>query len=507
MTSTTGENGGSGGPRSAIAQISLRLRLTLWIAAIALVIHLTLSIIVLLYQRVSVQEFFDARYRPRVMGIIADLRKVDYVVDESRWNELVKHNLGTPLNEPFLVTLYQPSGPGPGRVVISTSLVPPQVEEVQAWLGANHQSTVHRDTGPRTVNSGQVLERARTFVQRLTSPSEQDYILAVTVSDVASSSVLAVLSSVLMITIPAGVLAAGVAGYLISGMIIRPIQELRLITGAMAPDALDRPVTLAISVPEIAVLQNELEESRSRLRAALISHDRFISNVSHELKTPVAVLLLEAQTMDRDGLNVEQRRFVDSVADEMRRLGRMVESFLTLTRVKTGKAIAHAERCDINEVVMRSVVTCSSMARQQSIVIEPQLLDVADGAVILGDAELLRVMVDNLIRNAIRFSPSQGTVSISVESDASRWLVRVRDLGPGIPPEIMGTIFDRFTQAPTENVRGRGYGLGLSIAQGIAELHAGSISVHNTEPGCEFIIALPRATQLTIESAAVSRAS
>ncbi|HLO41464.1 MAG TPA: HAMP domain-containing sensor histidine kinase, partial [Phycisphaerales bacterium] len=357
MSAHGGEQQSSG--RSAIAQISLRIRLTLWIAAIALVIHLTLSIIVLLYQRVSVQEFFDARYRPRVLGVIADLQKDDFVVDQERWQTIVSHNLGTPLNEPYLVTLYQPSKPGPGRIVISTSIMPPAVTEVESWIGASAQAAVHRDAGERTVNPGQVLERARTFIRRLTDSSGNAYILAVTASDVASASVLTVLSSVLMITIPAGVLAAGVAGYLISGMIIRPIQELRQITGAMAPDALDRPLSVAISVPEIAVLQNELEESRSRLRAALISHDRFISNVSHELKTPVAVLLLEAQTMDRDGLNPEQRRFVDSVADEMRRLGRMVESFLTLTRVKTGKAIAHAERCDLNEVVMRSVVTCS----------------------------------------------------------------------------------------------------------------------------------------------------
>ncbi len=483
--------------RSLAAPISLRLRLTLWIAAIALVIHLTLTVIVLLYQRVSVQDFLDARYQPRVTAIVAEVRSAGFELDESRWNQLSREHLDTPLHEPYMATMYVIPSREPGRVMLSTWSEPPACDEVRRWIGPHRESIVWRDSAPRTVGAGQVLAQSRTFVQRLYGAGGTEYLLTVTASDSSSASVLSVLSSVLMMTIPAGVLAAGVAGYLISGLIIRPIRQLRHLTGAMSPEQLDRPVSVGSTVPELALLQDELEESRRRLRAALVAHDRFISNVSHELKTPVAVLLTEAQTIDRTGLTPDQKRFVESVTDEMRRLGRMVESFLTLTRVRAGKAIANAERCDLNEVVMDSIETCSAMARQQSVFIEPLLLDDAAGAEMLGDCELLRIMIDNLIRNAIRFSPEGARVVIAVEAEAERWAVRVRDEGPGIPVDLLGSLFDRFTQASSEIIRGRGYGLGLSIAQGIAELHAGGISVQNLPMGCEFLIRLPRLTPET----------
>lgn len=482
---------------SPLGSLSLRLRLTLWIAAIALVIHLTLTVVILLYHRVTVQGYMDSRYQPRILALVAELRSSDFNLDQATWNAAAAANLQNPLREPYLASVYRLVTPARAELVVSTSNSPEPGETVIKWIGLRETSTVRRTpTGSELEHS---LPHARTFVQRLFDSGGREYLLAVTVSDSPASSMLAVLTSVLIMTIPAGVLASGVAGYLISGLIIRPIRQLRHLAGAMSPEQLDRPVAMGATVPELASLMDELGESRRRLRAALVGQDRFISNVSHELKTPVAVILTEAQTIDRTGLTQEQNRFVTSVTDEMRRLGRMVESFLTLTRVRAGKAIAHAERCELNEVIMRSIETCASMARQASITIEPSLLDLPDAA-IQGDAELLRIMLDNLIRNAIRFSPQEGKIIVALDTDRENWLIRVRDEGPGVAPELMSRIFDRYNQSSPEISRGRGFGLGLSIAQGIAELHAGTISVSNLGPGCEFCVQFPRFAQLTIES-------
>ncbi len=468
--------------------MSLRLKLTLWISALALVIHLTLSVAILLYQRMAVQDFFDTRFHPRLAGIVARARAADFRFSTVDWESLAHEFLAVPAGDPYFAALYRL----PGVLEVATPGKPPSPAEVASWLAGDYPHVVRRGSGLEIAGAGGSNTQTRTFVEKLYASDGSQHALVVMVSDVPAASVLSVLSSVLLMTIPAGVLAAGVSGYLISGLITRPLLQLRRLAGSLSPDQLDRPMAVQQTVPELAQLQAELEESRTRLRAALVSHDRFISNVSHELKTPVAVVLTEAQTIDRSGLAPDQARFIDSVMDEMRRLGRMVESFLTLTRVRAGKSIANAERCDLNDVVMKSIENCSNMSRQQSVYLEPVLLDSPRGAEIFGDAELLRIMVDNLVRNAIRFSPAGGAVVVSVEGGDLAWVVRVRDEGPGIPAEMMDSLFDRFTQASTEVVRGRGYGLGLSIAQGIAELHAGVIEVHNLEVGCEFVIRLPR---------------
>lgn len=123
--------------------------------------------------------------------------------------------------------------------------------------------------------------------------------------------------------------------------------------------------------------------------------------------------------------------------------------------------------------------------------------------IVLGENELLRVMVDNLVRNAIRFSSKGQAIDIAVFRTTESSSICVRDEGPGIPTELLDTLFDRFTQAPAETARGRGHGLGLSIAQGIAELHGGRISVRNLpEAGAEFTVTLPLSPAAMVKGAA-----
>jgi two-component system, OmpR family, sensor kinase len=114
----------------------------------------------------------------------------------------------------------------------------------------------------------------------------------------------------------------------------------------------------------------------------------------------------------------------------------------------------------------------------------------------IGDPELLRTLVDNLLRNAIRFSPQGSRIDVVVRTDGpDNICICVQDKGPGIPQPLIDRIFDRFAQGRGEEKLGRGSGLGLEIAQGIAELHGGRISASNLdEGGCEFCATLPLAT-------------
>jgi nitrogen fixation/metabolism regulation signal transduction histidine kinase len=230
-------------------------------------------------------------------------------------------------------------------------------------------------------------------------------------------------------------LAAAIAGWLIAGIAVRPLQRLIQFAAGLRPDNLQEPIDIGGSrASELTDLQAELDRMRQRLETGYEAQERFVANVSHEIKTPIATVLTEAQTLPK-GLAVpgDVRQFIESTQDEMRRLGRLVESFLMLTRVRHGKPLESTARTvGVNDVVMDSIQHCWKTAEQHSVHLLPELALEGDRELkVRGDPDLLRTMVDNLIRNAIRFSPKDQPIPIIVRHDGDHVSVCVRDKGPG----------------------------------------------------------------------------
>jgi len=300
-----------------------------------------------------------------------------------------------------------------------------------------------------------------------------------------------------------GLVGSLVSGWCIAGIAVEPIRRLAGLADQFALENIDREFVVEDQDAEVAALTSELNAARVRIREAFAAQERFLSNVSHELKTPIAVLLTEAQTLNREGVSRELDEFVTNIEEQMRKLGRLVESFLTLTRVRDGGAAARSQSYLANELVLDSVGDCAAMAAAYGVSISPRLAEgeSALDAGILGDPDLLRTMLNNVIRNALRFSPRGAVVSVdaSVEDDAA-FVIAVTDRGPGIPEDLLDHVFDRFAQGTTEARRERGHGLGLAIAKGVAELHGGDISAANESTGgARFAIRLPIARGLIVQ--------
>lgn len=283
-----------------------------------------------------------------------------------------------------------------------------------------------------------------------------------------------------------------VSGWFVSGIAVAPIHRAQELIQQMNPKNLRDQVEHEVKTVETDELAQEVEAARSRYREAFEAQERFLANVSHEIKTPIAVMLVESQTLETEGLPEDAAYFVESVQDEMKRLGSLVESFLTLSRLEDGHDRTKGKRVWVNELAMESVEHCYPMSRQQGVHLRLRILEDEDGVdtSVRGVEELLVTMLDNLVRNAIRFSKPGDDIDITVERHGKRVALVVRDYGPGIPEDRIDKIFDRFSQGGNER-KGRGHGLGLTIAQGIAEMHRGSITVKNTKPGCEFRVDLP----------------
>ena len=238
-----------------------------------------------------------------------------------------------------------------------------------------------------------------------------------------------------------------------------------------------------------------------RLASAFRSQEYFISNVSHELKTPIASMLAEAQVLkgsqaDRDTL----LSFAKSVEEETRRLGSLVETFLAMARFSEGRHGRADTPISMNDTAVDSLRHNDLFARQHAVNVKLNLADPGDAErwsgepQVRGDAHLLRVAVDNLLRNAISVSQPGDPVQIAVWVDDQAVWVRVTDRGPGVPPGFVDRMFDRFAQRADRRIGERGTGLGLNITKSIVDLHGGKLDVTNApDSGAIFTLRFPLA--------------
>lgn len=302
----------------------------------------------------------------------------------------------------------------------------------------------------------------------------------------------AALRALFSIVIPAGLILATLASWFLARRALAPIGQIARQARHFTAAHLDRRIQATPRGDEVSELVAVINGMLDRLGAAFAAQERFIADASHELKTPLSVVLAEAQVLEQQVRTTEEYdQFVASVQDQLRQLVRLVDSLLTLARADAGFPLAEAPSVSINEVVMEAVERCGPLARYREVRLVPTLSPPAqDGteAYVSGDPALLRAVIDNLIRNAIRYSPADQAVDVEVGMDGTEVRVAVRDHGPGIPPEELDRVFERFFSGRES---AQGAGLGLAIARAVATLHRGSITaVNRPEGGCEFILAL-----------------
>lgn len=475
----------------ARARLSLRLRLTLWIVLIFAIAYGSTLGVMWFYERATTYERFDMVLRNRARRLAAVMAGPRANFSRREFGSLVEKEFQ---GWPFINVVADLLDSQGVSVLFPTEQPIPwgRGEAIDSKAGIQDE---FRLVAVEKVIRGQPAEAPwRTVGVRLPVRNGSGYFLVVAASDEAPQGHLATTLQVGLFSSLVGVFAAAVCGWFIAGMAVAPFERLREMVQRLTPQSLDQRLQVPNASPEVARLTAELNEARDRIRLGFVAQERFLSNVSHELKTPIAVLLIEAQTLNPRELSSRMQTFVKSVEDELTKLGRLVESFLTLTRIQDGKGLAEMRLVGANDLVMESTHNCAMMANQHGVELRPRLLDTEEtiDAGVRGDPYLLMTMLDNLVRNAIRFSPERGRIDIILATSHRLITISVRDQGPGIPPDRLDTIFDRFAQVHSAVQAGRGHGLGLTIAQGIAELHRGCIFASNmADGGTEFTISLP----------------
>ncbi|MFJ9559264.1 ATP-binding protein [Streptomyces fuscichromogenes] len=252
----------------------------------------------------------------------------------------------------------------------------------------------------------------------------------------------------------------------------------------------------------------ERQHSEEQVRRSEERMRRFLADASHELRTPLASIAGYAELMNRGTDRIEPGLAWRRVNAESARMRSLVEDLLLLARLDEGRPLQSAE-VDMAALVAEAVWDARAAGADHVWQLELDL-DLDDGsALVLGDEARLHQVVANLLANARVHTLAGTTVTASVEATRTTCVIRVRDDGPGIPPALLPTVFERFTRADTSRTRAGvlegGSGLGLAIVDAITTAHGGRIDVQSAPGRTEFTVELPTAEPLPTDTAVRAR--
>ncbi len=288
-------------------------------------------------------------------------------------------------------------------------------------------------------------------------------------------------------------LLAALLSWWISRGLLKPIDN--MIVTAQNLQASD--LKARVPVPKESELKNLAHAFNgllNRLETAFRSQERFVSDASHQIKTPLAILRGEMDVMiKKPRSETEWNQFATSAAQEISHLSKLVEDLLLLAQMDAGGNQFPLTATPLDEAVFLAMRRLGSKAKEKNVKLDFQFAEENyESFLVSGHLELLNMLFYNLIENAIKYSPTNSVVSIQLKTTEQTFIVSVTDQGPGLKAEELDRIFDRFYRAPHQSPT-EGHGLGLAIAHHLAEIHKASLKVESSPGhGCRFIFEIKK---------------
>ena len=295
---------------------------------------------------------------------------------------------------------------------------------------------------------------------------------------------------VLGLTILVGGIGTFFAGHRLAGRLIRPLEDIAAAAGSIDEKNLAKRIGEVSPDAELAALTRLLDSMLDRLERGFAAERRFISDASHELRSPLANLRGTAEVALRYPRTLDEyREALTVVLVESERLSRLVNELLTLTRADAGVLSLERAPCDLAAVGRSAAAAIAARSAERGVRLEVE----GDSLVVSADADRLRQVGDNLLDHALRHAPEGSAIVVRTARADGRACLSVRDSGPGISAENQARVFDRFYRVdPSRQRESGGVGLGLAIARAIVEAHGGTLAIESAPGrGSTFMVAVP----------------
>jgi heavy metal sensor kinase len=303
--------------------------------------------------------------------------------------------------------------------------------------------------------------------------------------------------SYLLMFAPLLLLVAAGGGYWLSRRALSPVDALVRSAREVSGTNLDSRLQRLETGDELQRLSDTLNEMLGRIESAFLRITQFTADASHELRTPVSLIRTEAElALRRSRGEAEYKESLRHILLEAERTTALIEQLLSLARADSGREAFHLQPVDLRQTLHSVVDSWRQVATIRNLQFSANLE--GPDLSVMGDETLLRRLADILLDNAFKYTPSPGSVQLSLESKGESAVIVIQDSGVGIAEENQTKIFERFYRVDQARSRAQGgAGLGLAIAQWIVAQHGGSIQVESgPDQGAVFRVELPRSAAL-----------
>ena len=346
-----------------------------------------------------------------------------------------------------------------------------------------------REIAVRTAYNGE--ERFTVGVPFVRNGLVLGAVLIQTKAQVIEGSLRDITVQIVLVSLAALLLATALT-WLFTRSVLKPLRE---VTGAATRMA-DGDFTARVEAPgtlrETGELARVFNGMADRLGETEQSRREFVANVSHELRSPITSIRGFAEGMEDGTIPPEEHpKYLGIVVDESRRLSKLIDDLLALSRLERGDAELNQTAFDICEMLRRAVIRRMTDldARKIEVICDFE----KESTAVRADADRIEQVIVNLLDNAIKFTPDGGHITLKVRTEKKLCLVTVADDGIGILPEDRPHVFDRFFTADRAHSAGKGTGLGLSICQRILQMHHQQLRLDDVQDGASFTFTLEKA--------------
>jgi heavy metal sensor kinase len=456
--------------------LPIRLRLTAWYFAVLAVVLSAFGVSAFLAMRHSIRQTVDEELQARAEGV----------------RQLLERDIQRGHKDDLPEGLREHTELRAGGALLQVS------DEQGNWL---YRSKVMSDYGvPRPAK---LTRRPIDFLggevplriwNRKVSVGSESYLIQAAFEMDDFYEALNHFALLLFISIPLLLACAAAGGYWISTRALAPVDQITQTARTISAQNLSSRLVVPKTGDELQRLSETLNGMLGRLEAAFKKITQFTADASHELRTPVAVMRTRAELSLRKARSADEYRdVIAEVLTELEKTSGLIEQLMFLTRADSGAETLHFSSTNVAEVLREACHQGSALAEAKQIGFQEQIS--GDSMWIRGDATSLRRLFLILIDNAVKYTPANGKVEVSLQRNDGYAVAQVRDTGIGIAETDLPNVFERFYRADKARSReSGGVGLGLSIGRWITEVHAGTIEVHSSPGrGSTFQIRLPLA--------------
>lgn len=451
---------------------TLRFRLTLWNTVVVLIATLLALFAVREAMRLTIEKEAQALMREEALELELAIKQL--TPDQHRINdEFSRKVLGHGQHDWFAALLSDDFSPiwksdnFPSKTdSLGTEQSPERgfsFEQTDERLIIKYRITLP-DESQRTIVIGEPTQFIRNDIWQLTK-------------------IMLYIGTVLLIVAPAG-------GFLLARRATSPVRQIITTTRSLDPGHLESRLPIRGSGDELDQISSEINSFVEQISRYIKSQREFVANAAHELRSPITAIQTSVDvTLGKERSLTEYQEELETVSEQCQQLRHLVNQLLELTEIDADLH-RNVEPLNLTKLIEKSISVFSGVAEEKEIRIEAQL----DSQVIVnGDEFRFRQVINNLLDNALKFSPAASEIKIQLSKYGSIISWSVFDAGPGVPEENLDRIFDRFFQVDHSRKRDarRGNGLGLSICKSIVEQYGGKIRAVNGNPGFYVQIDLP----------------